>query len=120
MIEKYLINALLFNIPIISDLKLQCLSITRNLISKMENLNNLPNLQQLDLSWNRITCIENLDKPFKLKILGIYSNYISDIYPLLPIVENKCIVYFTNNLLPIDKCYNNERRVSRHAWRTIR
>ena len=58
---------------------LQQLDISSNKISKIERLDNLPSLQQLDISYNQISKLENLDNLPSLQQLDISSNKISKI-----------------------------------------
>lgn len=45
------------------------LQLSNNIIEKIENLNELVNLIHLDLSFNRIRVIENLDVSYIIKII---------------------------------------------------
>ena len=58
-------------------LSLQKLNLSGNILSHVGSLDGLENLEELDLSQNFIETIESL--PFKLKVLDLCSNKISDI-----------------------------------------
>ncbi|XP_011865507.1 PREDICTED: leucine-rich repeat-containing protein 48-like [Vollenhovia emeryi] len=53
------------------------LSLSHNIIERIENLDELCHLRELDLSFNRIKIMENLDNLRQLEILLLYSNEIS-------------------------------------------
>ncbi|KMQ90308.1 leucine-rich repeat-containing protein 48-like protein [Lasius niger] len=53
------------------------LSLSHNVIERIENLDKLVHLRELDLSFNRIEVMENLDNLHQLEILLLYSNEIS-------------------------------------------
>ncbi|CAL1687377.1 unnamed protein product [Lasius platythorax] len=53
------------------------LSLSHNVIERIENLDKLVHLRELDLSFNRIKVMENLDNLHQLEILLLYSNEIS-------------------------------------------
>ncbi|KAL6444746.1 hypothetical protein ACFW04_002067 [Cataglyphis niger] len=53
------------------------LSLSHNVIERIENLDELIHLKELDLSFNRIKVMENLDNLHQLEILLLYSNEIS-------------------------------------------
>ncbi|XP_012521336.1 dynein regulatory complex subunit 3 isoform X2 [Monomorium pharaonis] len=53
------------------------LSLSHNIIEKIENLYELCHLKELDLSFNRIKIMENLNNLHQLEILLLYSNEIS-------------------------------------------
>ncbi|XP_029668287.1 dynein regulatory complex subunit 3-like [Formica exsecta] len=53
------------------------LSLSHNVIEKIENLDELVHLKELDLSFNCIKVMENLDNLDQLEILLLYSNEIS-------------------------------------------
>ncbi|XP_020297321.1 dynein regulatory complex subunit 3-like [Pseudomyrmex gracilis] len=53
------------------------LSLSYNVIEKIENLDELINLKELNLSFNRIKVMENLNNLSQLEILLLYSNEIS-------------------------------------------
>ncbi|MGB1205825.1 MAG: COR domain-containing protein, partial [Chitinophagales bacterium] len=55
------------------------LNISHNQISQIQNLDNLPSLQELNISHNQISQIQNLDNLLSLEILDISSNKISQI-----------------------------------------
>lgn len=52
------------------------LSLSNNLIEKIENLETLVNLKELDLSFNYIEKIEHLDSLIHIEILSLYNNEI--------------------------------------------
>ncbi|XP_029177732.1 dynein regulatory complex subunit 3-like isoform X1 [Nylanderia fulva] len=58
------------------------LSLSHNVIERIENLDELVHLKELDLSFNRIKIMENLDNLDQLEILLLYSNEISVIQGL--------------------------------------
>mmetsp|Transcript_8790 Transcript_8790/g.15712 ORF Transcript_8790/g.15712 Transcript_8790/m.15712 type:complete len:213 (-) Transcript_8790:695-1333(-) len=63
--------------PGLKDLEhLECLSLGRNLIKKLENLD-LPNLKELWISYNKIEKLSGLDKLKKLTTLYISNNMVS-------------------------------------------
>ncbi|XP_011171581.1 dynein regulatory complex subunit 3 isoform X2 [Solenopsis invicta] len=53
------------------------LSLSHNVIERIENLDELCHLRELDLSFNRIKIMENLNNLHRLEILLLYSNEIS-------------------------------------------
>lgn len=53
------------------------LSLSNNLIEKIENLDALVNLNELDLSFNKIKKIENLNTLVNIEILSIFENEIN-------------------------------------------
>ncbi|KAL0101039.1 hypothetical protein PUN28_018712 [Cardiocondyla obscurior] len=53
------------------------LSLSHNIIERIENLDELCNLRELDLSFNRIKIMENLNNLHQLEILLLYRNEIS-------------------------------------------
>ncbi|MBP6659221.1 MAG: leucine-rich repeat domain-containing protein [Chitinophagales bacterium] len=55
------------------------LNLSFNKITQLENLDKLPNLQQLNLSFNKITQLENLDKLPNLQKLDISGNKITQL-----------------------------------------
>ncbi|XP_011699185.1 PREDICTED: leucine-rich repeat-containing protein 48-like isoform X2 [Wasmannia auropunctata] len=55
------------------------LSLSHNVIEKIENLDKLHHLRELDLSFNRIKIMENLNNLHQLEILLLYSNEISTV-----------------------------------------
>ncbi len=56
---------------------MQYLDIRGNKITRLENLDNLPNLQQLNIGDSQITRLENLDKLPNLQYLGLRDNQIT-------------------------------------------
>ncbi|KAL6256144.1 hypothetical protein P5V15_012264 [Pogonomyrmex californicus] len=55
------------------------LSLSHNVIERIENLDELCHLKELDLSFNHISVMENLKNLHQLEILLLYSNEISDV-----------------------------------------
>lgn len=55
------------------------LDLSTNKISKIENLENLENLTELILSYNRISKIENLEKLYRLESMELSNNQFSSI-----------------------------------------
>ncbi|XP_066592283.1 dynein regulatory complex subunit 3-like isoform X2 [Prorops nasuta] len=55
------------------------LSLSHNMIEKIENLDALVHLKELNLSFNHIKVMENLNHLLKLEVLLLYSNQIEDI-----------------------------------------
>ncbi|XP_012223445.2 dynein regulatory complex subunit 3-like [Linepithema humile] len=53
------------------------LTLSHNVIERIENLDELIHLKELDLSFNRIKIMENLNNLHQLEILLLYSNEIS-------------------------------------------
>nr|XP_022918474.1 dynein regulatory complex subunit 3-like [Onthophagus taurus] len=58
---------------------LRKLSLSNNLIEKIENMDALVNLEELDLSFNRIKALENLNTLVNLQILTVFDNLITKI-----------------------------------------
>lgn len=113
VLKDYLIIADILRIDHLWLLKgLQKLSLSNNIIEKIENLEELTNLTELNLSFNKITVIENLEKLVNLEVLSLYGNLIEKLENLenlekleiLSVGANKiednssilCLRYFEN------------------------
>ncbi|XP_065160328.1 dynein regulatory complex subunit 3-like [Atheta coriaria] len=53
------------------------LTLSNNIIEKIEALGTLVNLRHLDISFNKISKIENLDELVKLEVFNLFSNRIT-------------------------------------------
>lgn len=100
----------LTHIPLLEgEEKLTCLVLKRNKVSKIENLVSLPNLENIDLSFNVIREITNLNTLEKLRHLNLRNNIIDNIYGLglLQVLES---LDLANNKVKkierLEKCIN--------------
>lgn len=74
------------------------LSLSNNMIGKIENIDALINLEDLDLSFNEIKIIENLEELSKLKVLSLYSNQITNIRNLDYLTQLTVLSIGRNNI----------------------
>ncbi|XP_057331978.1 dynein regulatory complex subunit 3-like isoform X2 [Microplitis mediator] len=74
------------------------LTLSHNIIDKIENLDALIKLQELDLSFNRITKMENLNHLIKLEILILAGNKINEIENIDNLVNLKIFSIADNKI----------------------
>lgn len=100
----------LFHVPLLEgEEKLTKLSLKRNKITKLENLVSLPNLESLDVSFNVVREISNLNTLEKLKHLNLRNNIIDGIYGLGLLHALESIDLSCNKIKKIErleKCIN--------------
>ena len=78
----------------------------------IKGLDLLINLEWLDLSFNKITKIENLDKLAKLKVLALFSNEIIDVEKLDALQELE-VLRLGNNKICNKACIIYLRKLSK-------
>ncbi|PVF92744.1 putative SDS22-protein phosphatase 1 regulatory subunit 7 [Serendipita vermifera] len=86
---------------------LRSLELGSNRIRKIENLDELVNLEELWLGKNKITKLENLDKLTKLRLLSIQSNRITKIEGLDNLLNLEELYMSHNGLVKIEGLDNN-------------
>lgn len=91
------------------------LSLSNNVIEKIENLDSLVHLKELNLSFNRIETIENLDKLINLEKLLLRSNKISQVQGLNTL-RNLQVLSLGNNEIA-DSSHVRKRNILN--WRTF-
>lgn len=98
------------HIPLLEgEEKLVKLVLKTNKISKIENLVSLPNLESLDLGFNVIREISNLNTLEKLKHLSLRNNIIDSIFGLGLLKSLETIDFSSNKIKRIErleKCVN--------------
>ncbi len=91
--------------------KLVKLQLDNNIITKIEGLEGLVNLQWLDLSFNLITKIEGLDKCTKLTDLSLFKNRITVLSGLENLKELNVLSVGSNMLLNLEDSIDYLRRL---------
>ncbi|VDL81011.1 unnamed protein product [Schistocephalus solidus] len=93
----------------VKQLSLAYNNLSFNRISKIENLENLANLEDLSLFSNSISVIENLDKNTKLRFLSLGRNNINSLKNILYLRQFKHLDCLTidNNPLCEEEGYEN-------------
>ncbi len=85
---------------------LEKITLEKNQISKIENLNSLINLKVLDISFNQISKIENLENLENLVVLFFTSNQISKIENLNKLTSLSTLYLSNNQISKIENLEN--------------
>jgi len=83
-------------------INLRNLDLNENQISKIENLNKLTNLNSLYLGCNKISKIENLKKLVYLRSLNLYENQINKIENIDLLINLERLLLFKNKISKIE------------------